>query len=53
MMKLIAMFAVLGLAACVQNQQPVPLHEVKQQHSVTEPGMHVSGSARFGVVRNF
>jgi len=49
---LIAAFA--ALAACDRGvPSDAPVTNDRQQPSVTEPGLHLSGSASVGVVRTF
>ncbi|MCR8827387.1 hypothetical protein [Pseudosulfitobacter koreensis] len=52
---LLAAFA--SLAACTRGASPdAPegrVSNVRQQPSVTEPGLHISGSASVGVVKTF
>ncbi|SFS97350.1 hypothetical protein SAMN04488040_2551 [Sulfitobacter marinus] len=54
MKRAVAIVTLLTLAACGADGEPKPpqVHQ-RQQPSVTEPGVTVSGSAEFGVVRNF
>jgi predicted small lipoprotein YifL len=52
MKRAIAIVMLLTLAACGADGEPKPPHQ-RQQPSVTEPGVSVSGYAEFGVVKNF
>ncbi|MGJ8546607.1 MAG: hypothetical protein ACSHWZ_14265 [Sulfitobacter sp.] len=53
MRRLAAGLLALALAACgAQGNAPRAAHP-NQQPSVTEPGIHISGHANIGVVRNF
>jgi predicted small lipoprotein YifL len=54
MKRAIAIVMLLTLAACGADGEPKPpqVHQ-RQQPSATEPGVSVSGSAEFGVVKNF
>ncbi|MBW4961303.1 argininosuccinate lyase [Sulfitobacter sp. CW3] len=52
MNRAIAIVMLLTLAACGADGEPKPPHP-RQQPSVTEPGVSISGSAEFGVVKKF
>lgn len=46
------LFAFLVVAGCGANS-PAQDNRERQQPSVTQPGVHISGDARFGVVKRF
>ncbi len=52
MNRAIAIVMLLTLAACGVDGEPKPPHP-RQQPSATEPGVSISGSAEFGVVKKF
>jgi hypothetical protein len=52
MKRAIAIVMLITLGACGADGEPKPPHQ-RQQPSVTEPGGSISGSAEFGMVKNF